>query len=126
MSFLAEIKSTTEAVAAEKARQEQAALEAEVVRLNQRQTRELERYSLEGLKEEIRKAASEGRTRASISVFSYEDQTPSWWEPVKEKLTTLASTLEVAVDFDVSSLASSGSDPLFDHTTYYGRAYFSW
>lgn len=126
MSFLAEIKSTTETAMAEKARQEHVARESEAGRLKEREIQELARYSMDGLKEEIRKAASEAKSYVSISVFSYEDHTPSWWEPVKAKLEALASALEVKVEFAISSLPSSGSDPLFDHTTYYGRAYLRW
>ena len=87
---------------------------------------ELERYSSEGLKELIRKAAESGESRTSINVFSYQDCTPLWWEPVKVKLQTLATELGVDIQFHVSSLPSSGSDPLFDHTTYYGYAYLTW
>jgi hypothetical protein len=126
MSFLAEIKSTTDAAAADRARQVKATLEAEAVRLKARETTELDRYSLDIIKDEIRKAAAEGRSQTSISVFSYQDHTPTWWEPVKAKLQTLAFALEVSIEFETSSLPSSGSDPLFDHTTYYGRAYLSW
>jgi hypothetical protein len=126
MSFLDEITSTTEAAIADKARQKQSDLEAESVRLKKREMLELDRYTLDSLKEEILNAAASGKRQTSISVFSYEDQTPLWWEPVKAKLEALASELKVTVAFEVSSLPSSGSDPLFDHITYYGRAYLSW
>jgi hypothetical protein len=126
MSFIDEIKSTTAAAANEKARLELVALDAGAALVKARETSELERYTLEGIKEEIRKAAQEGKSQTSISVFSYQDETPLWWEPVKAQLETLASTLEVSVNFEVTSLPSSGSDPLFNNTTYYGRAYLNW
>lgn len=126
MTFIDEIKSTTAAAVAEKARAELTAREAETADQQARETMELDRYSLEGLKEDIRKAADQGKSQTSISVFSYQDRTPLWWEAVKTKLEALASELGVGITFEVSSLPSSGSDPLFDHTTYYGHAYLSW
>lgn len=126
MTFIDEIKLATATAVTEKERLELDARQAEIADQQTRQAMELDRYSLEGLKEEIHKAADQGRSQTSISVFSYQDRTPMWWEAVKAKLEALASHLEVGVHFEVSSLPSSGSDPLFDHTTYYGRAYLNW
>lgn len=126
MSFITEIQATTEAAINEKFLQQQETLKAETDYLKEMEARELEKYSLDWLKEKIRVAASEGQSQASISVFSYQDQVPYWWEPVQQRLTELAGALEVNISFDISSLLPNGSDPLFDHTTYYGRAYLTW
>lgn len=71
-------------------------------------------------------AATKGRNYFSISVFSYSDDTPHYFDPVCKAVKKIAVELGLEFEPTITSLDSSGSDPLFDHKTYYGSITLSW